>query len=158
MNTLIIYMSKHGCTEKATDLIKQNLNPHQIEIINLRKEKLTDLDKYDNVIIGSSIHAGQNQKKIKNFCLNQMEILLNKKLGLFISCMEKGETAQTQLENAYPKDLMDHAIICDFFGGEFNFEKMNFIEKAIVKKIAHVEESISTVDKRKIKSFSEKFL
>ena len=63
--------------------------------------------------------------------------------------MEKAETAQTQLENAYPKDLMDHAIACDFFGGEFNFEKMNFIEKAIVANCAthpHDPDEIIRID------------
>lgn len=157
MKTLILYMSKHGCTEKAANTLKENLISHEVSILNLRKEKAPSLNDFEVIIIGSSIHAGQNQKKIKKFCEQNMDILLTKKLGLYLSCMEKGDKAAEQLTNAYPEALTKHAISVEIFGGEFNFDQMNFIEKAIIKKIAKTDKNVSTLDEEKIKNFAKKF-
>lgn len=50
--------------------------------------------------------------------------------------MEEGEVAQKQLQNAFPDELLNIAKATACFGGEFNFEKMNFFERLIVKKVA----------------------
>ena len=43
-----------------------------------------------------------------------------------------------------------------YFGGEFYFDKMNFFEKLIVKKISKIPGSMSKIDQIAIKSFSKK--
>ena len=103
-------MSKHGTTEKVADILKENLKEKDIQIFNLRKNGNININEYDNIIIGSSIHAGKNQTKIRQFCNNNKSLLLNKKIGLFICCMETNEKALEQLENAYPKELRDHSV------------------------------------------------
>ncbi|MCK5056889.1 MAG: hypothetical protein KAT34_09555 [Candidatus Aminicenantes bacterium] len=40
------------------------------------------------------------------------------------------------------------------FGGEFNFYMMNFLEKAIVKKVAGVTDSISKIKGDQINQFA----
>jgi len=42
------------------------------------------------------------------------------------------------------------------FGGEYNFDKMNFVEKLLVKKIAKVSESISNLDYDSIDRFANR--
>ncbi len=42
------------------------------------------------------------------------------------------------------------------FGGEFNFDRLSFIQKLIVKKVAHVRISTSRVDHEAIRKFSKK--
>jgi len=153
MKTLIAYSTTHGCTEKTAYELKDFLEG-EIQICNLKKDKIPTLEKFQRVIIGGSIHAGQMQKKVKNFCMNNLEELKTKDLGLFICCMEKGETAQKQLNDAFPPELLKVSKISTSFGGEFNFEKMNFFKKLIVKKVAHVQESTSNIDHAEIKNFS----
>ena len=70
--------------------------------------------------------------------------------------MEEGETAQKQFDEAYPAELRDHATASGFFGGAFNFERMNFLEKAIVKKVAKVSESVSKIRDDNILQFASK--
>ena len=70
--------------------------------------------------------------------------------------MEEGEKAQQQFQNAFPAELIQHATATGMFGGEFNFEKMNFIEKAIIKKISKIEKSVSKIDEQSIVEFAEK--
>ena len=155
MKTLIIYTTQHGCTETCALKLQQQLN-NNTELINIKKQKPGILDDYQTIIIGGSIHAGQIQRKIKKFCKENLDTLKQKKLGLFLCCMEQGEKAQQQFQDAFPAELIQHATATGIFGGEFNFEKMNFIEKTIIKKIAKIETSVSRIDEAGITEFARK--
>ena len=155
MKTLIAYCTNHGYTEKAALELKNFLGD-DVDLVNLKMETNPNIEEYERVIIGGSIHAGQIQKRVKAFCNAKLEQLKCKELGLFICCMEEGETAQKQLHEAFPEELHLKAKAVSCLGGEFNFEKMNFFEKLIVKKVAKVEESTSKINQKAIKSFSKK--
>ena len=62
MNTVIIYMSKHGTTEKIAELIKSKLEPSKTQIFNLKKIRSIEFENYDIIIIGGSIHVGSIPK------------------------------------------------------------------------------------------------
>ncbi len=155
MKTLIAYSTTHGCTEKIAEQMSSYLDG-EATLVNLKKNSSPGISGFDRVIIGGSIHAGQIQKRVKDFCNENPGELLKKELGLFITCMETGETAQKQLMEAYPEELLCHAKITAFFGGEFDFKRMNFFEKLIVKKVAHVKESTSHVDTESVKKFTKR--
>lgn len=155
MKTLIAYCSHHGCTRKVAIELKENLG-HEVELCNLKKDNVPELNEFDRIIIGGSIHAGKIQKKVSSFCNKNMQLLIEREVGLFICCMEEGESAERELEMAFPKELFNSAKARAYFGGEFNLQEMNFVEKAIVKKVANIEESISKIDHLAILKFSEK--
>lgn len=154
MKTLIAYSTNHGCTEKAAIKLKQFLN-EEVTLINLKNNRNPELASFDRIIIGGSIHARQIQKRIKLFAQSNLHELKTKEIGLFICCMEEGEVAQKQLENAFPEELLNIAKASACFGGEFNFEKMNFLQKLIVKKVANVEKSTSKISDVSILNFSK---
>ncbi len=133
MKTAIVYMSKHGTTEKVVNIISEHLKLKSIDVFNLRNNKTADIRSYDFVIIGGSIHAGMVQKRVKQFCIDNANILLEKKLGLFLCCMEVGEKANMQFENAYPSELRKHAFYTGLMGGECLIDKMNFFERSLAK-------------------------
>lgn len=152
MKTLIVYTTKHGSTEKCVDKLKNRIT-EQVDVLNLKKSAKIDPNNYEIIIIGGSIHAGQIQKRVKRFCLNHLNLLTDKKIGLFICCMEDGETAANQFKEAFPEELIKHASATGIFGGEFNFDKMNFIERLIVKKIAKIDKSVSKINEENITEF-----
>ena len=135
MKTAIIYMSKHGTTEKVINIISAHLNQQNTDVFNLREESAPDLAMYDIIIIGGSIHAGMVQKRVKEFCINNLTTLLNKKLFLFLCCMEVGEKATVEFNNAYSAELRQHAVYTGLMGGECLMDKMNFFESILVKLI-----------------------
>ena len=153
--TAIVYMSKHGTTEKVVLDIYERLNNSEVELIDLRKTKSPDISDCDTIIIGGSIHAGSIQKRVKDFCETNLDVLLKKRVALFICCMYEEVQAKEQFENAFPEALRNHSIKNDILGGEFLFDKMNFFERTIVKKIAGVKENVSQINKQKIKEFAE---
>ena len=155
MKTLITYSTSHGCTANAAKELKEHL-AGEVQLENLKNNPKPDLKNFDRVILGGSIHAGQIQKRIKEFCAKNMDELKTKEIGLFICCMEEGENAQKQLHEAFPEELHEVAKSTAIFGGEFDFEKMNFLEKMVVKKVAKVKVSTSKVDHQAIQTFSKR--
>ncbi len=126
-----------------------------VSLINLKKDRNPDIACYDTIIVGGSIHAGKIQKDIRRFCESNSYTLLQKSLGLYICHMQEGETAQREFDDAYPEELRAHAVATGLFGGEFDFEKMNFIERTIVHKIAKIEDSVSRIDVEAVRAFVE---
>jgi menaquinone-dependent protoporphyrinogen oxidase len=155
MKTLIVYATMHGCSEKCANQLRERFSP-EIDIINIKKKKPKGLSNYDRIIVGGSIHAGKIQRKIKSFCQKNEVLLKQKKLGLFLCCMEEGEKAQQQFEEAYPESLRSHASAIGLFGGEFDFDRMGVLARAIIKKIAKIEESVSKISHEAISDFAEK--
>lgn len=155
MSVLIVYATQHGCTEKCAVKIKKALSD-SVDLINIKKRSIPNLSKYDTIIIGGSIHAGKIQGAIRGFASRNIKVLQNKKLGLFLCCMEKGETAIKQFNEAFPEPLRQHAIATGLFGGEFNLDKMGFAGKFFMKKIGHVDKSISTISEEEIQNFIKK--
>lgn len=154
MKTLIAFATHHGTTARAAELLKNELGADAIDLVNIKKQKITDLSAYNTVIVGGSIHAGNIQGAVKKFCETHKDALLTKKTGYFICCMDRSEKEQEQLRNSYPAALLEKAIATGCFGGEFRLDKMNFIEKAIIKKIAKISESVSDIKTDAIKAFA----
>jgi menaquinone-dependent protoporphyrinogen oxidase len=155
MKTVAIFSSSHGTTEKAANMLKENLKG-EVTTINLRKDNNPNVEDYDAIIIGGSIHAGSMQSKVKKFVEKNKDVLTTKKLGLFICCMDE-KKAQEQFENAYPEDLRKASVSSGLFGGEFLLDKMNFVERMIVKKVSGQTSNVSKLNENAIKKFAEDF-
>ena len=155
MKTLITYSTSHGCTRKIVNELKDYLGG-EVQIVNLKNNLKINLLDYDRVIIGGSIHAGKIQKKVKDFCLKNLDDLKTKEIGLFICRMENGLLAQKQLSDAFPAELIEVSKSTAVFGREYDFSKMNFIEKLIVKKITGIKRRTSKIDHQAIHKFSKR--
>ncbi len=133
MNTLVIYASKHGTARKCASILSKKLTG-KVDIQDLRAGSIPNLAKYDKVIIGGSIYAGRIQKELTAFCSQNLDALKSKKLGLFICCMFKN-SAEAQLNSAFPQEFLVNAIATENFGGEMMFSDMNFAEKLLTKMV-----------------------
>ena len=168
MLTLIAYASKYGAAETCAKYIAEKLDGNY-ELVNLKKTPAPDLAKYDKIILGGSIYASNVQKEVKNFCTTNLEQLRKKPLGLFLSCMGLD---QVMLENnfrfSFPAELMEHSTVADALGGAFDFQKMNFMEKQLIKIIdkrlkkqgkpdlsLNGKQNISTISTDRIDVFAE---
>lgn len=156
MKTLIVYRTHHGTTRNVVEILKGLLNG-QVVTLNLKKNSSPSLDEYSAIIIGGSIHVGQVQKDIRKFCNINAEVLKTKELGLFLCCMEEGDVAGKQFDDAFPDDLRRKSKANGLFGGQFLLEKMNFVEKMVVKKVAGVDKNISKINVSAIEKFADEF-
>ena len=154
MKTAIIYASNHGTTEKVARRLQQGLGEDKAQLFNLKKNRNIDLAGFDRIILGGSIHAGSIQKRVKKFMEGSRPELLERDLRLYLCCMDE-DRASVQFDQAFPEILRNHASSKKIMGGEFNFERMNFIEKAMIKKIAGVDQSVSKIDEGQIQELLE---
>lgn len=154
MNTLIVYTSKYGCTEKCAGLLSKELND-RVDIINLKNTGDIDISKYDKVIIGGSIYIGRIQKEVTEFCSKNLDKLKEKGIGLFICGMQEGEAINTELNQNFPSELLNIAAAKEYLGGEFIFDKMNFMEKLIVKVVSKVSSNKSNILNDNIHNFAQ---
>lgn len=154
--TIILYQSRSGTTGKAAQLLSEKLQD-DTTIINLKKDKVPSIEDYSRVIIGGSIRASMIQSGIKKYIEKNIDLLKTKELGLFLCCMEEGETAVKQFNESYPEELRSMALATGLFGGEFDFDKLNFLEKGIIKKVAGVTESVSNIKHQAIDDFASVF-
>jgi len=156
MKTAIIFKTKHGTTEKVAYKLAKELSADgsEVRVIDLAKTRQPHLISYERIIIGGSIHVGKIQREIKTFCQRHSDQLCNKKLGLYICCMETDEKKRRkEFEDAFSEELKKHASAKGIMGGEFLLEKMNFIERLVVRKIAHTKESVFDIDTDAIEQF-----
>ncbi len=154
MSAIIIYMSLHGCAEKAA-LKLRDMHWDDVDLVNLKVQDPPPLDDYDTVIIGGSIHSGEIQGRIRKFCREHEWVLITKRLGLYLCHMQEGEAATRQFHEAFPQQLRNHAVAKGLFGGEFNLEKMLPHEKSLMKKAVGIDHSIENVNTKAIEGFGK---
>jgi len=131
MKTLIIYASKYGygkeCAEKLAEQIQG-----EVLLANILKESNPPIENFDTVVIGGSIYIGQIQKKLKEYCAANVELLKNKRIALFL-CSGAPENLEKDMKNSFPEDLLQKAIAMEAFGGIINRDKLNLGHKLIMK-------------------------
>lgn len=144
MKTLIAFATKYGATEKCATILSEKLTG-KVDLCNLKEVKDIDLSPYDKVIIGGSIYAGRVRKEAHEFCSKNHHVLKEKKLGLFI-CGMLDDQAETELNHSFSQELLTTAVAKEFFGGEFQFKKMKFMEKFIVKMVSRTDKTRPVID------------
>jgi len=158
MKTAIIYASKHGTTAKVAQKIAERFPAaDSVAFFNLKTDKQIDIQSFDTVILGTAVYAGKPLKTMHDFCERHSGDLLDRRPGLFVCGMENdAEKQQQEVANAFPQVLRDKALAVQFLGGEFLFDRMNFLEKLIIKKIAKTDKSVSTIKEAEIETFVER--
>lgn len=152
MKAVIVYASGQGCSDKSATLLVSGLG-NAASMVNLEADSRLDLSPYDTVIIGGPVHYGSLDGRVRRFCRQHLEELLHKRIGLFICCMEGGERADEELQEAFPPELLAHASATGIFGGESVPERLNFVDRFMVRSMAKVEHNISTLSEERIARF-----
>ena len=154
MKSLIVFASKYGSAEECALILKGKLKggADSANCMNVK-----NIDGYDNVIIGSSLYAGNIHGEMKSFCKDNMDKLKEKNIGIYICGFQKDHNDLTQLEAAFPKELTGIAKSKEYFGGALHYEKMGFIEKIIMKTLTKQKESTKYISDANISRMAKVF-
>lgn len=135
MKNIIIYSTRYGSTAKVAELIQEKLDG-DCTLVNIMTESVPPLDAFDTVILGGSIYINKVQKELTAFVGNNLNLLLSKKVGLFLCAgTPKQEDRDKELQGAFPPELFTHAVAINVLGYAFAFKKMHFFDRLIMKKI-----------------------
>ncbi|WP_052406631.1 flavodoxin domain-containing protein [Clostridium culturomicium] len=168
MKILIAYTTRYGAAEACAKKLAEELNG-ECDLVNLKEAKNVEISKYDKVILGGSIYAGNSQAELRAFGLEKCDELCKKPLGLYLSCMGfDAASVESYFWATFPGELLDHACAIKSFGGVFDFKKMNFFERTIIKMMGRNEsakkgvknllngkEKINTISLSRINKFAK---
>jgi menaquinone-dependent protoporphyrinogen oxidase len=154
MRTLVAYVSKYGTTRNCAEKIAARL-PGETELVDLKRERVKSLAGFDAVIIGGAIYAGKIMRSVRSFCERNRDGLLDRTVGLFVCCLYTGETARTELEEAFPPWLNAHAVIRRPVGGAIHYAELGFLDRYLARKVACITEDIDTVKDEELSLIAE---
>ncbi|MBN1949742.1 MAG: hypothetical protein JW801_00970 [Bacteroidales bacterium] len=102
--TLIVYGTRKGTTGSTAAVLAETLIlrlKHEVELVNIRRLRKVrkHLDKFDNIIVGSSIVNGRWKRSVLRFL--RREELEDRKIALFITA---GNTMHRALTEGMTKD------------------------------------------------------
>ena len=149
--TLIVYATKYGATAEIAQRIASHLKGAKVH--DLASGPAPNLSAYSTIIVGSAIYAGSIRREAKSFVKQHEAELMDKKLGLYVSALDKNAAEADFLKN-FPQDICETALAKDLLGGIFNPESADLIEKMVVKIAMKKVEYINTIDDDKIAAFA----
>ena len=155
MKTLIVYAGKTGTTEKCA-LKLEKLLEGETTVINMMKDRLPELDSFENIIIGGSIRIGKVQKQTRNYAKKNCDRLSGKKIGIFLCMGEKENKFEEYLKANFDSDFLKLVSVKGFFGGEFAYDRLPKFLGNQLKKMA-VEKGEPHVIEENIVDFAGKF-
>lgn len=130
MNYLVLYFGKFGTTENTALTIKQKIGP-ACTVVKLVKNKLIDLSEYDSIIIGMAVYSGRIPKIVKKFTDRHQSNLMNKKLFLYIHCLDSDDVTLNRLKETIGTRLYDYAKEKQVLGGRIKLSEHNFVIRKI---------------------------
>lgn len=162
MNTLFLYSSKYGATKDCAQRIADRLQGAK-DLINLDIDgRDVPLSAYDTVVLGCSVYMGKPRKVMRQYAQAHQEALLQKRLGLFMCCIQDLEkNVLQQFELTYPKALMEHALAMEQLGGVVDFTKLKTFDRFIMNMVAGDlrkktnSDVISTVSEERLDHFAK---
>lgn len=154
MKLALIYMSRHGSTERIVRHLATSIGG-DIQVFNLAEDTHPDIKDFEGVIIGGSIHYGSIQNEIQLFYKRNLSELLKKRLGLFVCCLLTARNSD-QFERAFPLVLRAHCSAAAAFEGDLIYSKLNFIERIIFNPQKE-ERDVIAINESLLKTFVDAF-
>lgn len=135
--TLIVYATRGGTTEEYAKAICSVLTDEfrmQVDLVNLKKTRNSDLKQYQNIIVGTGIKMFRMHKEGVEFL--EKNNFGEKTVGIFISSlMPRDEVIKRYIDVILQKNNTLEPIAVDVFGGRITMfgrtsQDMVDIEKA----------------------------
>jgi len=149
MKTIIIYATKYGC---AAEIAKRIADKIDGAVVCGLKQNVPSLADFDCIILGSSVYAGNIRKEAKAFLAHNTDVLLEKKIGLFL-CGIGRENAGSYFKANFSEEILQKAKSKCFCGGIFDPKKANGFERFIIKLITKKPSYVDTINEKEIEQF-----
>lgn len=138
---LVTYATKYGATAEIAEKIGQTLRQAGFHTDVLPADQVNDLSSYQAVVVGSAVYVGKWRKEAVAFLEDNEQALAERPVWLFSSGptgegdaeeLLKGwrlpEAQQALVERIHPRNIA-------VFHGELNGQKLNLLEKWVIKNV-----------------------
>jgi menaquinone-dependent protoporphyrinogen oxidase len=141
-DVLVLYVSGEGQTrkiaERVAELLEQNF--HRATIASLKTPP--ELEGFDAVVIGASIHVGQYPKYLREFIISRRNELERVPTAFFSVCLTAAgkDEKSRQTVAGYLRQLFEQTgwepSVTASFAGALRYSKYSFLKRQLVKTIA----------------------
>ena len=138
---LVAYATKYGSTGNIAEKIGEVLRQEGLQTDVVPIDRVRDLTPYKAVILGSAVYIGKWRKEAVEFLKKNVLALAERPVWLF-SSGPTGEGDPVELLKGWRipaelQPLIDQIKPRDIavFHGSLSVEKMNFIEKGLIKNV-----------------------
>ena len=168
-NILVLYSTTDGHTLTICKRIKNYLNQlANITLISLFNYKKEELENYDIIIIGASIRYGKHNPKVKEFVINNLQLLKNKQNAFFtVNVVARKTNKNTPETNPYLIKFLNSISwkpdIVDVFAGRLDYPSISFWDKQMIRLIMYMtkgptdtKKTYEFTDWKRVESFALK--
>lgn len=142
---LVAYTTGEGQTAKVAAHVADGLRErgHRVDVVDVARPRAPiELDGYDGVLLGASIHVGKHQPAVTTFATRQREALAARPSGFFQLCLssavddpERRAEAEGYIE-AFADATGWAPDLTASFGGALRYSEYGFVKRALMKRIA----------------------
>ncbi len=143
---LVAYASGYGMATGIAEAIGEVLRESGMAVDVLSVKKVKDIKGYDAVVVGSSVRAGNWLRRAKGFVEKHRDALSKLPVAYFVVCLTLKEDTEEnrQAVAAYLDPLYEavpevQPVDVGLFAGGFLYDKLNFFDKMILKKMESPE-------------------
>ena len=146
---LTVFGTGEGQTEKIADSITEEfrVRGHKATTVNVAEmDSELDVDEFDAVLIGASVHYGRQQKSVRRWVKTNRDVLVRKPNGFFQVSGASGAKNEEGLAEAtgYLDKFIDatnwQPDRIALFGGALRFSEYGFLKRALLKFIVRNQE------------------
>lgn len=139
--TLIAYETKGGATEESARKIADVLRSKyqlEVDLVDLKKQKVPDLNQYRNIIIGGGVRGGKVYGKTLKFIGNDLS---GKHVAFYVSSSWAGtpgsyENAKVKfVENTLAKYPKINPVSTEAFGGRIRMLRKTMVDNTDLTKV-----------------------
>jgi menaquinone-dependent protoporphyrinogen oxidase len=158
MKVLIAFATRYGTTEKCAGMLGDILKVkgHDVDVVDLKKNKSIDLGVYDIVAVGGSFMMFRMNSIIKRFVSRNLKKLLGMKTGVFMCGAD--EKWEEEIKKGFPEELLSAAAAKGYFGFEMLWDKMSGFYRNMLQKEFKTTEDVSKINLDNIKKFADELL
>lgn len=128
----MLYCSRHGFTKRVLEALNE-LHGQGYHLVDIDEVKQLNLDEVEEILIGGSLYYGKLSKGMIYFIEDNIRILLDKKVVLFLIGL-KVDRLQHAFELNFPKCFLD--IFPRFYlGGSYDESRVRGFEVFQLKRI-----------------------
>lgn len=158
MKGIIIFASRSGNTNKIASKLHELIENHEFERHNIIENKNPDIESKDIIVLGSYMRRQLADPDIIEFTQKNKDILLKKKVYIFVLASEEGETYQREIRNSFPQKLLDKVEVVNI-GAILNLDQVGFVDKVMLQEMAKRQgkqlEELENYSEEKLKQFAK---
>jgi len=145
VSILVCYGTGEGQTATVADRIVAVLTERGHDATAVRADDLPsgfDLEAFDAVLVGASVHMGTHQRSVRAFVTEHREQLAARPTGFFQLSMSSAVADESRQAEAagyvetFLEDTDWHPDRIARFGGALRYSKYGFLKRLVMKRIA----------------------